>query len=89
MGDYERYVGVFDDVGLSVMERGFDVGAMAELVVVAPDLSEVLAGEGVGEVVEELEGVGGGLVAEWLGPRGPRPRPRSRTRKRKSPPWRR
>ena len=42
----------------------FEGGAAAERVVVASDLGVVLAGEGVGEVVEELEGVSGGLVAE-------------------------
>ena len=64
VGDSERHVGVFEQVELSVMAGAFEVGAVAERVVVASDLGEVLAGEGVGEVVEELEGVGGRLVAE-------------------------
>ena len=46
------------------MAGGFEGGAVTERVVVATDLGVVLAGEGVGEVVEELEGVSGGLVAE-------------------------
>ena len=58
-GDSERHVGVFEQVELSVMAGVFEVGAVAERVVVALDLGEVLTGEGVGEVVEELEGGGG------------------------------
>jgi len=49
------------------MVCAFNVGAVAERVVVAPDLGEGLAGEGFGEVVEEFEGVCGGLVAEFVG----------------------
>ena len=55
VGDSERHVGVFEQVELSVMAGAFEVGAVAERVVVASDLGEVLAGEGVGEVVEELD----------------------------------
>ena len=51
VGDSERHVGVFEQVELSVMAGAFEVGAVAERVVVASDPGEVLAGEGVGEVV--------------------------------------
>ena len=40
--------------------------ALATLVVVAADLSEVLSIEGEGEVVEELGEMGGGLVADFV-----------------------
>ena len=63
-GRFGRHVGVFEQVELSAMAGGFEGGAVTERVVVATDLGVVLAGEGVGEVVEELEGVSGGLVAE-------------------------
>ena len=66
VSDSERHVGIFDQVELSVMAGALEVGAAAERVVVASDVGEVLAGEGVGDVMEELEGVGGGLVAEWF-----------------------
>ena len=39
----------------------------------ASDLSEVLAIEGVGEIVEELGEVSGGLVAEFVGYEAARP----------------
>ena len=49
VGDSERHVCVFKQVKLSVVAGAFEVGAVAERVVVASDLGEVLAGEGVGE----------------------------------------
>ena len=49
----ERHVVAFEEVELPVMAGTFDVGALVEVVVVAQDLTEVLAVEGVGEVVEK------------------------------------
>ena len=46
------------------MAGAFEVGAVADRAVVASDLGEVFVGDGVGEVVEEREGVGDGIVAE-------------------------
>ena len=63
VGDSEHHVLAFEEVELPIVAGVVGVGTLAEVVVVAAELSEVLGVEGDGEVVEELGDVSGGLVA--------------------------
>ena len=65
-GDSERHVVAVEEVELPVVARAFGMARFAEFVVVASDLSEVLAIEDDGEVVEALGDESGGLVAELV-----------------------
>ena len=67
VGDSERHVVTVEEVELPVVARAFGAWALAEVVVVAADMSEVLAVGGDGEVVEEFGDLSGGLVGELGG----------------------
>ena len=53
LGKHAAHVIAAEEVELPVMARAIDIATLADLVVVASDLSEVLSVEGDGEVVED------------------------------------
>lgn len=74
-----------EEVDLLVVAVGFVLGLAPGLLVLASDLSDVLDIQVVGEVVEELSDVRGGVVVELVGQETARP---AHSRNSSTPCWR-